>query len=107
MKSIIVALSFVGVFAFYQQRTFSRSDQIHLKTILLQDQKVEITKDELPDVTQETLESDEYYELSVLHCYKIMDGDALVEYEVDLDNSGTPVVLKFDPDGYLKTTPGT
>jgi hypothetical protein len=63
-----------------------------------QDEKIKITKEELPAAARQTLNGKDFKDWSIVNAYKTKTS----EYEVELKKEDTTQVVKFDKDGKIK-----
>jgi len=63
-----------------------------------QDEKIKITKEELPVAARQTLDGKDFKGWSIVNVYKTKTN----EYEVELKKDDTTQVVKFDKDGKIK-----
>lgn len=66
--------------------------------VVVQDEKVKITENELPEAVKSTLKGEDYQEWSVNAVYHLKNAD---QYEVELTKEAETKTLKFDKDGKL------
>jgi len=98
MKKIILLIALVSPLAFVEFPVYAHPDPAISNERLLQDGKVKIKKEELPQSAKNTLSGDTYKGWSVVGVFKTKEGD----YEVELKKGDTTQALRFDKEGKVK-----
>lgn len=65
-------------------------------SVVVQDEKVKITENELPEAVKSTLKGEDYKTWSVNAVYHLKNAD---QYEVELKNEAETKTVKFDKEG--------
>lgn len=65
---------------------------------VVQDEKVKITENELPEAVKSTLKGEDYKDWSVNAAYHLKNAD---QYEVELKKEAETKTVKFDKEGKL------
>lgn len=95
MKKIMFALlAFAASFTVVNAAISVLPDQS--TTITLQDERVKINPEELPDAVKAALNSEDYTGWQISAAYKYTGKDM---YEVELKNGDEVATVKFDKDG--------
>lgn len=94
-----IALIIVSVFqlAIFQQVVHARFID-PLQQERLQDGRMKIKKEELPEPARKTLGGDAFKGWSIVSAYKTKEGD----YEVEMKKGDTTQTVKFDKEGKVK-----
>jgi len=77
---------------------YSKPDKVIAKNFPVQDGRVKVKKDELPETAKKILNSDQFKGWSIVNIYKTKEG----EYEVELKKGDTTQAVKFDKEGNIK-----
>jgi hypothetical protein len=95
MKKVLFAL-----FAFVVSATMVSANTIatNAETVLVQDDKVKIQPEELPEAVKTALNSEDYVGWQISSAYKHADGET---YEVELKNDAETKTVKFDKEGNI------
>ena len=75
-----------------------RSMKAERPSVIYQDEKVKIKKEELPADAKKTLEGESFEGWAVVNTFKMKNG----EYEVELKKGTNSQSIKFDKDGKVK-----
>jgi hypothetical protein len=98
MKKVLFALLAVIVsMSVVSATTISANDNASVVSTM-DDDKVKIKPEELPDAVKTALSAPDYTGWQISNAYKITDQDA---YEVELKNGAEVKVVKFDKDGKI------
>ena len=98
-KLMFIVMAFIcyAIPGLSQRNVLLESNGLVLLTNL-QDDKVKIKKEELPEAAQKALDGDAFKGWAVAAAYKTKNG----EYEVELKKGDTTQTVKFDKDGRVK-----
>lgn len=93
MKKVLFAL-----FAFMVSASVVSANTIDMnnETVLVQDDKVKIQPEELPEAVKTALNSEDYVGWQIAAAYKHADGET---FEVELKNDAETKTVKFDKEG--------
>jgi hypothetical protein len=95
MKKILFALlALVGSFSVVSATASVLND--NATVIALEDEKMQIKPEELPEAVKAALNSEDYTGWQISAAYKYADKDV---YEVELKNGEEVATVKFDKDG--------
>lgn len=77
----------------------SMIDMYTVSTVTMEDEKVEIKPEDLPDAVKKTLASDAYKEWTVSKAYSVTTSEGKHFFEVDLLKGEEKATVKLDKDG--------
>ena len=98
MKKVMIGVLSFMMLAFVS--VLVEGSDLDLTTIStqLQNDKVKIKKEDLPEAAKSTLDGDAFKGWTVENAYKLSNG----EFEVELRKGANAQTLKFDKDGKVK-----
>ncbi|MEN7548330.1 NTF2-like N-terminal transpeptidase domain-containing protein [Rapidithrix thailandica] len=98
-KTALIVL--VSVFSFATAfATALPVEKTSANIVVMQDDKVEITKDDLPEKVSTAFDGSAYASLQLSKVYKVSKASGEVEYQFVLTNqAGEEVAVSFDPEG--------
>ena len=102
MKKVFFAASalFLSITFVNAQSTATESSTTTAATTTVQQEKVKIKSEDLPDAVKKSLNSDEYRGWLINSAYLISDADkSKAIYEVEVKNGAETKTFKFDKDG--------
>lgn len=95
MKKVLFALlALMGSFSVINATAYVTDD--NATVVALEDEKMQIQPEELPDAVKAALNSEDYTGWQISAAYKYAEKDI---YEVELKNGEEVATVKFDKDG--------
>src|SRR6478609_3957220 len=98
MKRVGFIMLLIFPLTLIQITGYSKQDEVISKNIPVQDDRLKIKKDELPESARKILDGDQFRGWSIVNIYKTKEG----EYEVELKKGDTTQAVKFDKEGRVK-----
>ena len=98
MKRVGFIMLLIFPLTLIQITGYSKQDEVISKNIPVQDDRLKIKKDELPESARKILDGDQFKGWSIVNIYKTKEG----EYEVELKKGDTTQAVKFDKEGRVK-----
>ena len=96
--SVLSLVMLADVVGYAQRRMDEREFVLASSRKFVQDDKVKIKKEELPEAARNTLDGDAFKGWTIDNIYKLSNG----EFEVELKKGVTSQTVKFDKDGKVK-----